>query len=187
MLCICSKISANSLIKALTDTFSAAFFQLWWLLCSSSASHAAMNQDFCGNHPILSQLLLSISPMRPRDSTQRGASDGELLCRLCNYTIEQTDCSGLQGVGRLVGHCTASHHLQKDIKNTYRKVSFPVQKAKSKKCESCSALLKEDLLSCWRHAVASRSECSVSWEQIKEINGKGKAAQTNLSLFTESR
>lgn len=185
MLCICSKIPADSLIKALTDTFSAAFFQLWWLLCSIGASHPAMNQDFRGNHPLLSQLLLSISPMRPCDSTRRGASDGELLCRLCNYTIEQTDCLG--AVGSLVGHCTASHHLQKDIKNTYRKVSFPVQKANSKECESCSALLKEDLLSCWRHAVASRSERSVRWEQIKEINGKGKAAQTNLSLFTESR
>lgn len=68
---------------------------------------------------------------------------------------------GLQGTEHPVGHCTASHHLQKDIKNTYRKVAFAVQKADSKKRESCSALQKEDLLSCWRHIAVSRSERSV--------------------------
>lgn len=123
MLCICSKIPADSLIKALTDTFSAAFFQLWWLLCSIGASHPAMNQDFRGNHPLLSQLLLSISPMRPCDSTRRGASDGELLCRLCNYTIEQTDCLGAVGGGESCGalHCFPpsakryKKHLQESI------------------------------------------------------------------------
>lgn len=143
MLCICSKIPADSLIKALTDTFSAAFFQLWWLLCSIGASHPAMNQDFRGNHPLLSQLLLSISPMRPCDSTRRGASDGELLCRLCNYTIEQTDCLGAVGGGE---SCGALHCFPPSAKR-YKKT--PTGKYHFQ-CKKPTARSVRAALHCWR-------------------------------------